>query len=161
MLFTNMNASSYIDILRDDIYVHSFDEDDCPWPSAVALYTQQVQDAFRLPAWVKSVGKMYIISSIRHSFDIIHRDPILSSRSVHVHFSKSCVPLTLICTRTYTSPRVQRRTCTGGSKLPSGSRSAIAPLSVVSSMKKRSMECFFQSSRFLLSSFGIYCCTLI
>ena len=155
-----MNASSYIDILRDDIYVHSFDERDRPWPPAVALYTQRIQNAFRLPAWVKSVGKMYIISSIRHSFDIIHRAPILSSRSAHVHFSKSCVPLTLICTRMHTSQRVHRMTCTGGSRLPLGSRSAIVPLSVVFSMKRRSMECRFQSSHFLLSSFGMYSCTL-
>ena len=61
-----MNAQSYIDILRDDIIVHTFDEHDRPWPSAVALYTQRVQDAFRLPAWVKSVGKMYIIASIHN-----------------------------------------------------------------------------------------------
>ena len=52
-----MIAPSYIDILRDDIYVQNFY--DHPWPSAVALYTQRVQDALKLPAWTKSVGHIY------------------------------------------------------------------------------------------------------
>ena len=109
--------------------------------------------------WAKCI--YIVVPSIRNRFNMMHRDPIPSSRSVHVRFSKSFVPLTLICTRTHTSPRVQRRTCTGGSRLPLGSRSAIVLLSVAFSMQRRSMECRYQSSHLLLSSFGIFCCMLV
>ena len=116
-----MSALSYIDILRDDIYVHNFDDHDCSWPPAVVQYTQRVPDAFRLPSWIKSVGNIYIIHSIRDSFNIIHRVPILTSRIAHVHCSTNYAPLALIFLLVF--PRLTM-TCTNGSRQPSESLSA-------------------------------------
>ena len=115
---SNMTASSYIDILRDD--VHNFDDHDS-WPSAVVQFTQRVLDALRLPAWIKSVGQVYIIHSIRDLFNIIHRVPILTSRIAHVHCSASYAHMTVMFPLILPSLTM---TCTDASRQSSESRSA-------------------------------------
>ena len=115
-----MSASSYIDILRDDVYIHNFDDQDCSWPSAVVQYTQRIQDALKLPAWVKSVGQVYIVLSIRDLFNIIHRVPILTSRSAHFLCSTSYVTLNVIF---HLIPPMLTMTCTDVSRQPLESRS--------------------------------------
>ena len=121
LLLSNMSASSYIDILRDDIYVHNFDDHDCSWPPAVAQYTQRVLDALRLPSWIISVGQVYIIHSIRDLFSIIYRVPILTSRIAHVHCSASYAHMTVMFPLILPSLTM---TCTDASRQPSESRSA-------------------------------------
>ena len=119
-----MSAPSYTDVLRDDIYIHDFDDQDFSWPSAVALYAQHVQDALRLPDWIKSVGQVCMApsTSIPDLFNITHRVPILTSRSAHFLCSTSYVTLTAMYH--FISPRLTM-ICTDVSRQPSESRSAI------------------------------------
>ena len=121
-----MTTSDYIDILRNDIHIHRLDENKKIRSSAVALYTQWVHDALRLPAWVKSVGQVYILASIRDLLAIIHRVPIPTSTSVQFHYSTTCETLIPICPPVFSSLQVQRMTMTwtGDSRKSSESHSA-------------------------------------
>ncbi|KAK2464346.1 hypothetical protein APHAL10511_003803 [Amanita phalloides] len=49
-----MTASSYIYLIRNDVIHHKFNNDGQGWPSAAIQRAQAMQDALRLPAWLKS-----------------------------------------------------------------------------------------------------------
>ena len=66
--------ATYVELIRQDVYLHEPCEDLSSWPSSVSEFVQSLKNELKLPRWLKSVSLRTLRMQAAHFAS--HKDPV-------------------------------------------------------------------------------------